>query len=449
MSLVGLARAGVVVATFLAGGAVHAEAPETLRGNMVQIESFDDSNVRIDCGVGILVRSDLILTAQHVLRPDLIDPSRKAVRYAITTTTSRGAIQIQPGASGAELIELPTQSSHLDVAFLRLGTNEVVGADDVVQMIGRIGEHEIGGATSQAVMLSYHVGTCHATSESEGTGLREHPTNLQPAILAPTGRHVSSNRMKLAPRLLDSYSGAPVVSTTFGAVVGVYTDGDAGSSAFGYAVSFDEPAIAELFSSVLGNSPRPLSRSYRRWYPRTNSSAAVMGQTVPSFKLSDRWEVSPVVAFAWELTASPAERPERSLAIRLAPLALVGGYRRRYLAPFGNTVLEMRSSLYGGGALELGVEWRHRRLQRVSPAVSGNGRVGFGKDGTGVFWLYAAVVRAELELSSGTWGVSIEAAASFGVQPGMQRRYTGLMSQAEASGRLPEFLLGLGPKVSF
>lgn len=416
---------------------------------MVQIESFDDEGTRIDCGVGVLVRPNIVLTAQHVLRPDLVGTHPKPVAYVVRAALDNRPVRVQPGVSGVELVELPGASSHLDVAFLRLGTSEVVDASDATSLIGRIADKEIGGSTSQAVILSYHSGDCHASSESEGSGLLEHPTTLQPSPPVTTGRRVSSPRLKLAPRLLDSYSGSPIVSTTFGSIVAIYTDGDAGSSAFGYATSFDEPAVADLFTSVLGTPPRPESKSYRRWYPRTNSSAALTGQTIATFDLASRWEVSPLLAFAWELTPFPAARPETSLAIRIAPLASVGAYQRRYLAPVGDAVLESRTAYYGAGAIELGLEARLRRLQRWSPAISLNGRVGGGKDRAGPFLLYAGVLRTEIELSSGSWGFALEAVASYGVQPGADRRYTGLSVEAEYAGRRAELLLGCGPKISF
>jgi hypothetical protein len=93
---------------------------------------------------------------------------------------------------------------------------------------------------------------------------------------------------------------------------------------------------------------------------------------------------------------------------------------------------------------------RVRRLRTFGAAFSLNGRFGAAGDGDlSIHWLWAGVARAQVEMSAKKAAVAFELVASYGVQPGMVKTYTGLSDVAEDKRRMYEVLIGFGVKLLF
>jgi hypothetical protein len=226
-----------------------------ISARVVQIELLTGERYHWDhiaeCGVGVLISDNVILTAAHVLRPKglgnqvtayaLRKPHQgKATTVEATLVTVATPTTLDPGPDVALLV----LNDHQKIEELNGGGGVALGWLSAGQMLDE----------DDDLIVSYHAETCMGSDETGPEGKTLHRVAPSP----PEPIDGTGTRIRLSGSAAGGYSGSPVVSLRNRSVIGVYTSASA-ETGEGFATPL---ADADVQALILQHAQRSVPRLF-------------------------------------------------------------------------------------------------------------------------------------------------------------------------------------------
>lgn len=423
-----------------------------IRRQVVQIEARLQGGATA-CGSGLWVSKNVIMSALHVLRPEL--EGTRPVEELIIRSPEQQEIHLRSDAYRVEPTDANARYEPLDVGFLVL--NEDMSSFES-SLTARAEDDDL--LETDAFILSYQPATPVTAPGSVEANRTQCPnqtgTTLQPANIegvaegdkdptyrlgtprAANYRHQATRRIMLATHESPGFSGSPVVSRTLEKVIAIYTRAD---DKKGYATALTD--VAPLYDSV---ATERLPRVYRVpvpptfWFsPQTEFSLPLGAQEV--FQTQSRPLVALGALALLDLWASPGQHT--AFGVAGGAWVFQGELRDAYLSPYDGTELQTRRDAYWGLGVEAGAYVALLRKSGLHPLVT----LGFRGTRTyyqppeelkdpAMFWFYGpfARVHALIMRPGAAWGMTLSLTTHFDWTPLTNYQYRGVAGEAGYQG---------------